>query len=289
MKKILIPIILFLSSGFCLSNKCQISNQEKYVISKIEIFIIKNSHKKWEIFLNKIENKIQNLKNSYSLTSKQKCLFWKIFEIIKKQKRFLIREKNLKKYQKRKEEIYKKEKEVKNINMEKVRKKWLEWNNKAREKKWLWKYRYIDILNRTSYLHSKKMLKNNLLEHTKGNKNWYEYNLLNQRFDRKWLDFANIWGFTHTENIGAIYINCQNNSKDCTEEVIKKLKGSFDKMMAEKKQKYKLHYQSIICQNFKQIGFALKIEPKAQKAYFTVHYASKIINHKDQYFFKNKN
>ena len=93
-------------------------------------------------------------------------------------------------------------------------------------------------------------------------------------FDALGLDFENDHRVTFTENIGWGVYSCT--KKDCTQDMIKAVRSTFDIYMAEKGEASSAHYNSIMNKYFNEVGIGIALRPDLKKYFLTIHYATKI-------------
>lgn len=159
-----------------------------------------------------------------------------------------------------------------NIDLKKIRDTWLGWNNAARAANGLAPYGYSFQLARTATAWSEVSKKRGYMDHKRdGQTAYYDYNRMLQWFKNLGMTFKNVNTVTFTENIGWSPYSCT--KADCTAEVIKAIRYSFDFYMAEKNDAYRPHYNSLMSKYFKEIGVGLAIDETKKKLYLTIHYA----------------
>lgn len=164
-----------------------------------------------------------------------------------------------------------------NINMTKVRETWLKWYNDARAAENLPAYTYNSQLDRTAIIWSEYSEDKGNITHTRpGSTAYYDYQGIMQWFKNQGVTFRSVNGSTYVENIGWDYYNCPASNEDCTDQLIKSIRNTFNFFMSEKGKAYTAHYDSIIHPNFKQIGLGISVDPARKKYYLTVHYATEL-------------
>ena len=177
------------------------------------------------------------------------------------------------------------EKSKKKFNFEKVKIVWLSWINEERKKNNLHPYKYHYMLNETAKKWCLISLNRGDISHKRNINDpvFYNYKEIKNWFLRLKIKFKNIKGYTFTENIGWGYFNYK--SGNYTDYVIKSIRKTFNDYISEKgKTDYweSAHYRSIIAPYFYYIGLGLVIDEKNKKYYLTVHYASEVIEVKDE-------
>lgn len=164
-----------------------------------------------------------------------------------------------------------------NIDMDRVRTTWLKWYNDARAKAGLSAYTYNNQLNRSAIVWSEASEDKGYMDHKRNpGDGYYDYWKITAWFKDLGLEFRNVYGVTHTENIGWGPYKCS--KSDCTDDLLSAIKYTFDFYMAEKGTNYTAHYESVMNKYFKEIGLGIAIDEKAGKYYLTVHYGTEIIS-----------
>jgi predicted DNA-binding antitoxin AbrB/MazE fold protein/uncharacterized protein YkwD len=164
-----------------------------------------------------------------------------------------------------------------NIDMAKVRDTWLGWYNKVRAADGLYVYTYNNQLNRSAIAWSEASETKGMMDHKRSPGDvYYDYNKITAWFADLGLVFKNVNRVTHTENIGWGMYKCS--KSDCTDDLIKSIRTTFDFYMAEKDQSYKPHYNSVMNAYFKEIGLGIAIDPVSGKYYLTTHYGTEIVS-----------
>jgi len=159
------------------------------------------------------------------------------------------------------------------VDMQEVQRVWLAWINNARAEEGLVPYSINKQLIRTAWIWSDQARDTGSLTHKRTPQAaYYDYKAIGKWFSNLGLDFANLKGTTYTENIGWGYVSCK--QADCTGDMIKAIRSTFDFFMSEKGKAYAPHYNSIVNANFTEIGMGLVVEDS--KYYLTTHYGTKI-------------
>ncbi len=162
-----------------------------------------------------------------------------------------------------------------NIDMGKIRSTWLGWYNSARVANGLLAYGYNLQLDRTATAWSETAKSRGAISHKRdGQTAYYDYNMIRLWFEKLGLIFENVNRITFTENIGWSPYSCS--KADCTDDVIKAIRYTFDFYMAEKGKANAAHYNSLMNAYFKDIGLGLAIDEPPKKLYLTIHYAINI-------------
>lgn len=164
-----------------------------------------------------------------------------------------------------------------NIDMERVRAAWLEWNNGLRSKAGLAAYEMEPQLSWSAQNWSDRAKRLGVLNHKRdGQTAYYDYWKVLAWFKNLGLEFKTIGGVTMTENIGWGYYQCPADGSDCTDAINKAIRTTFDFYLSEKGKANDVHYRSLIHKSFKKIGLGLSLDRKLKKYYLTIHYGTEI-------------
>ena len=159
------------------------------------------------------------------------------------------------------------------VDMAKVREAWFGWVNGARDSEGKQAYADSLVLDATAQAWSDYMAEAGNMTHMRpGSTGYYDYNGLVEWFQNFGVTFANVNGWTFSENIGRTYLNCT--QSDCTQQLISASKQIFDAYMAELGTDYTAHYDSVMSAAFNEMGVAWSFS--GSSVYVTVHYAAKI-------------
>ena len=162
---------------------------------------------------------------------------------------------------------------ISNVDLEKVRVRWLQWYNVIRASRGLAPYIYDPQLNRTAEIWSAQAAAKGSITHSRTEKNTgYVYAAVRDWFAAQGLVFRNISGITFTENIGWGVFSCK--SGNCTEKFISEIRSTFDFYVGEEHKKNASHWNSLISPTFTRIGLGVAV--KNGKYYLTVHYGTAI-------------
>jgi uncharacterized protein YkwD len=101
---------------------------------------------------------------------------------------------------------------------------------------------------------------------------YYDYKMILAWFKNLGLEFRNVNGITMTENIGWGYYRCPADGSDCTSNMTKAIRTTFDFYVSEKGKKNDAHWKSLMQKDFKQIGLGLALDKIKHKYYLTIHY-----------------
>ena len=167
--------------------------------------------------------------------------------------------------------------QIENVDLNKVRETWLEWNNKVRRDLKLKEYKYSDVLDNTAAKWSNFSRDRGYINHKRlGQKNYYDFKGMKKWFESEGVKFKTVGGSSFVENIGWGYFKCKDD--ECTDEMVKSVKTTFDFFIGEKNRKYRPHYLSIVNPNYKEIGLGIAIDKKTKKYFLTVHYGTEILS-----------
>ncbi len=159
------------------------------------------------------------------------------------------------------------------IDMEKVKNTWLSWTNEARANQGLGAYGWSGDLDRTATIWSEASRAKGYMDHKRsGQTAYYDYDRIENWFADQGVTFENWGGITFTENIGHGPYSCSDD--ECTDELIRAIRYTFDYFMSEAGQAYRPHYNSIMNSKFQKIGFGLVLTDS--QYYFTVHYGTAV-------------
>lgn len=167
-----------------------------------------------------------------------------------------------------------------NVDLNKLRQTWLNWNNAARKEAGLNDYaRNIDLAFSATTWSNRAVQKGAINHQRDGQSAYYDYNKINAWFKNLGLQFKNVKRATFTENIGWGYYQCPADTKaDCTEALTKAIRTTFDFFIGEKNKKYRPHYESLMKPEFKIIGLGIALDQAKHKYYLTVHYGTEIVS-----------
>jgi uncharacterized protein YkwD len=159
------------------------------------------------------------------------------------------------------------------VNMDTVRNRWLTWYNELRTADGLHPYTLNPQLNRTATLWAQAMRDKGQVTHKRfPNSDYYNYQEITDWYADLGVTFANVYRVTHSENIGAGFINCS--QSDCTESIIQNIRPTLDAYMAEKGKVSDAHYSSVMNKYFNEIGLGLAMA--GNKLYIVTHYGTAI-------------
>ena len=162
------------------------------------------------------------------------------------------------------------------VSLAKIRETWLGWNNTLREKSKLSSYVENETLDKTASFWSLNAVNKGAISHKRdGQKIYYDYPRMVKWFKGWGVEFKNISRATFTENIGWGYYKCPATG-DCTDNMIKAIRTTYDFFVGEKGKKSRAHYESMMKKDFKKIGIGLALDQKKHKYFLTIHYGTEI-------------
>jgi len=160
----------------------------------------------------------------------------------------------------------------------KVKKTWINWHNQVRNTLKLPNYVENPKLDKTAQLWSKTMEKRNQMNHKRHlNDSYYDYWKIASWMKQNGVICKNIHRATFSESIAYRTFSCY--KKDCTDELVKTMRKSFDFYMNEKWKKWDPHYRWIVHPLFKQIWFGISIKKiwnNSFKYFLTTHYCTQV-------------
>lgn len=171
---------------------------------------------------------------------------------------------------------------IPNVDIAQVKSTWLGWYNSGRvsEKNGLKDYSYDSRLEKTALEWSQIAQSRGEMTHKRSSWDvYYDYNKITSWFKNRWVVCENIYRVTHSENIWWGSYSCKDG--ECTDELIKSIRSTYDYYMAEKYKDYKAHYESVVNKYFTKIGLGIVVEEMSNnqyKYYLTVHYCTNILD-----------
>ncbi len=260
-KKLLLTFLILLTTLNFSFAEYNLSVAEKKsvntVISKFNTKIKKN----WDIQKKIYINIIQRIKLRKNLTEKQKTILQLLLD-------WLWYKPDKKTYS------------VKNSNSlfdeESVRKYWIDLLNWVRKWVKLKEYSYEKSLDISSKKWSDLAIKRWEITHKVHSwDSYYDYSKKVAWMKQNWVICKNIKRATFSESIAWWEFYC--NKKDCTSEIKKAVKRSFDFFVWEKGKAYDLHYKAIVHPYFQTMWLWLSIQNKWKnryRIYLTNHYCT---------------
>jgi len=261
MKKLLLTFLILFTSIIHTYAEYSLSSSEKNKVNVVISTFNSKIQKKWTIQKKVYINIIQRIKLRNNLTEKQKTILQLLLDWL----------------------WYKAEKNnysVKNssplFNEDEVRKYWLDLLNWVRDWVWVKKYSYEKSLDITAKKWSDLAVKRWEITHKVHSwDSYYDYKKKEKWMKKNGVICKNIKRATFSESIAWNEFYCK--KKDCTSEVKKAIKRSFDFFVWEKGKAYDLHYRAIVHPYFETMWLGLSIQNKWQnryRIYLTNHYCT---------------
>jgi uncharacterized protein YkwD len=164
---------------------------------------------------------------------------------------------------------------VSGVNMQEVRRTWLQWVNDLRKEYGLPAYAQSRQLQRTANVWSQAAVTKGTMTHKRaGQAAYYDYARMTDWFADLGLEFQKEQGMTFTENIGWGYFDCSRD--DCTEEFIDAVRSTFNFYLSEKNKDVRPHWNSLVNPHFRKTGIGIAVDEAAGKYYLTTHYGTRI-------------
>lgn len=163
------------------------------------------------------------------------------------------------------------------IDINRIKKEWLDWHNIERKNIWVKPYSYDTRLDNTAYEWSVISEDKWVMEHKRHFfDDYYDYNIIEAWFQERWVKCKVINRTTSSESIWKFGYYCKDN--DCTDEIIPALKVIYDIYLAEKWQSYDAHYRAIAHANITKMWIWISIQKSEEKDYYdfyvTTHYCT---------------
>jgi hypothetical protein len=172
--------------------------------------------------------------------------------------------------------IANKEYEIYKININEIKKEWLDWHNEERKNIWVNPYSYDSRLDNTAYEWSVISEDKWVMEHKRHYfDEYYDYNVIETWFQDRWVKCKVINWTTSSESVWKFWYICKDN--DCTDEIIPALRVIYDIYLAEKWQSYDAHYRAISHKDITKIWIWITMEEKEKNNYdfyVTTHYCT---------------
>jgi uncharacterized protein YkwD len=266
MKKIFIIIFinLFIFS-WVFTYSFDLNQKDKNLVKTFINFLNKKSQNKKKLFLNQIKT-IKEKRN-------------------KKDRIYYILDEILKNFNKKIEQIQNKT-NIKNNNdiikydIEKIRKTWISWHNKERKKLWLKPYIENNKLNKSAEAWSIINKNSKKIDHKRNPwDSYYDYKKITKWMKNQGIVCKNIYRSTYSESIWRAWITCKD--WECSDEIIKWIKWTFDYFMNEKWISWIAwaHYRAIVHPRFELIWFWIAVEKiwkNSYRIYHTTHYCTSL-------------
>lgn len=160
------------------------------------------------------------------------------------------------------------------VDMNRFRQEREKRTNNLREEYGREAYILSDDLNQTSQTWSEHHADNRIkwMSHRRyGSSAYYSYPLVIKWFGDQWVDFANVGWTKATECIWWWYVSCR--ESDCTDEMIKASRSTWNFFMSERGRKYAPHFNALISKQFSQMWVGIAVDPVSKRYYFTAHFS----------------
>lgn len=161
-----------------------------------------------------------------------------------------------------------------NVDSERVRNAFLDWHNQERNSVWLPSYSYHSELERSAHIWSESLRDEarTVNTHTRApDTAYYNVQSIKNWFAQHDVTFVND---VFSESVGRGYYKC--NKADCTDDLLKAMRGSWDFFMSEK-EKGGSHYRAIVSKQFSQIWIGISIDTARKRYYFVIHYGADLL------------
>lgn len=156
-------------------------------------------------------------------------------------------------------------------DMLEVQKEWLGWYNAERAKVGAPALVLVEPLNTSSQVWAETAKKRGYIDHKRGNNVYYDYQRIKSWFADLGVTFTGK-GTTFGESIAWNVYSCSD--ADCTEELTKAIRSSFNFFAGEKGKAYRPHYDMMINSAYRQIGLGVSVDPVSKKYYLVTHLAT---------------
>ncbi len=172
------------------------------------------------------------------------------------------------------------ERDIPHVDDQEIVRTWMNWVNGLRLERNLEPYSIDRQLTRTAQSWAEHAEQSGTITHKRaGQTAYYDYNRMEDWFASLDLSFKNVNRITFTENIGWGVYNCT--KEECTGDLIKALRTTFDMYVAEKDKASKAHWNSMVNPEFRLAGVGISIGEKSGRYYFTAHYGTAITSNPD--------
>ncbi len=170
--------------------------------------------------------------------------------------------------------------DITRVDDEEITRTWMNWVNGLRVERDLEPYAIDRHLMRTAQSWADHAQVSGAITHKRqGQSAYYDYNRMEEWFASLDLSFRNINRITFTENIGWGVYKCS--KEDCTADLIKALRTTFDMYVAEKDKASKPHWNSMVNPEFRLAGVGMTVDETRGRYYFTAHYGTAITSDPD--------
>jgi hypothetical protein len=272
---IFVPLYLTINVFAIDVNSYELSRSDKIIVNKFIYKVDKIVQQKWSSYKNPLISKLSDELKSVNKSARLVAIFdeieQKIIDIIVLSE--IKKEEIIDDYSKK--STY----DLDNIDINKVKNTWLSWYNEERNALGKKDYSYDLTLEKTA-LHWSKVTKSRWAISHKRNlsDSYYDYNKITSWFKDRWVVCKNIYRVTYSENIWTWYFSCKD--WECTDELIRWIRETFDFYMWEKNKTNKAHYESVVNKYFTKIWLWLELQETSNwkfKYYLTVHYCTELL------------
>jgi len=160
-----------------------------------------------------------------------------------------------------------------NVDMLAVQQEWLGWYNAERAKVGSPALVLVAPLNKTAQTWAETSKKRGYIDHKRGNNVYYDYQRIKNWFADLGVTFSGK-GTTFGESIAWNVYSCS--SKDCTDDLTRAIRSSFNFFAGEKGKAYRPHYDMMVNSAYKQIGLGVSVDPVSKKYYLVTHLSTKV-------------
>ena len=152
-----------------------------------------------------------------------------------------------------------------------IRSHWLQVVNQYRVAYGLPAYESNAVLDHTATVWALRSREAGLIEHKRlGSDDYYNYQSILDWFTSLGVKFSNPGGTLFTENIAYRIVECED---DCTSAINAMLDDVLASYIAEKGRESSPHYNSVVHEQFTQMGLGLAYDEAEEFLYVVVHYA----------------
>lgn len=167
-----------------------------------------------------------------------------------------------------------------NINSQEIENFWIDLHNQKRSQSYLQSFQYNNKLENTSIEWSYNNYFKQSMDHKRDfGDSWYDYNKIEDWFQKRWVVCPLSWSTTTSESIAQYGFYCSDNQ--CDDEFKGSLQTIFDIYYAEKGLSYpqNAHYLAIMSPNLRSMWMWYTLYqwefPDYYEYYLTTHYCSK--------------
>lgn len=164
---------------------------------------------------------------------------------------------------------------IPNVNFDKVKNAMVEWHNEERKNLGYDPYRYQDILwtSATTWVHTivSEGRSSNFHQRKKSD-GYYSYASILEWLANLWIKFPVLWWWktSFSESVGYGYYLCK--KSDCTDDLIKSIKTTWDGLIMKEKSSQWSHYRAATMKHFTDMGIWIEINEKEKRYYLVIHY-----------------